>query len=133
MSTTSLGTKDPWDKMQALAALFASLLVPLAVAFVGNSYATAMKDAENKLKYVELAISILRADPSKESQALREWAVEVLSSQSVVPLSDAAKRQLRSTPLSFKFLKAPMTPEQWEELLGKAVSKPLGPASAQTR
>lgn len=117
----AVNPKDPWDKMQALAALFASLLVPLAVAFVGNTYATAMKDAENKLRYVELAIGILRADPSKENQALRGWAVEVLSSQSVVPISEDVRNQLKTSPLSY--LKGPMS-QEWAELLGRAASAP---------
>ncbi len=124
--------KDTWDKMQALSALFASLLVPLAVAFVGNTYATAMKDAENKLRYVELAISILRADPSKESQALRGWAVEVLSSQSVVPISEDVKLQLRISPLSFKYLKSPMT-QEWADFLGRAGLAPGHAASAPSK
>lgn len=96
--------KDSWDKMQAAAALIASVFVPLAVAFVGSSYSNAMKDAENRLRYVELAIGILRAEPNRDTLALRGWAVEVLSSQSSVPLSDEAKSQLKASALASKFL-----------------------------
>lgn len=100
---TTAQPKDAWDKMQSLAALIASIFVPLAVAFVGNSYANAMKEAENKLRYVELAINILRADPTRENNALRGWAVEILSSQSAVPISEDVKRQLKLSPLSSKY------------------------------
>jgi hypothetical protein len=113
------GPKDIWDKMHASATLIASVFVPLAVAFVGSSYTNAMKEAENKLRYVELAIGVLRAEPSRETDALRGWAVEVLSSQSVVPLSDGAKAQLKASPLTFKFLspyspRADLSPEAAE-------------------
>lgn len=104
---TSNQPKDRWDKMQAAAALIASVFVPLAVAFVGSSYSNAMKDAENKLRYVELAIGILRAEPNRDTLALRGWAVEVLSSQSSVPLSDEVKRQLKASALASKFLNFP--------------------------
>lgn len=57
--------KDVWDKIQSLAPLVASILVPLAVAFVGSSYASAMKNSENQIKYVELAVSILRSEPTQ--------------------------------------------------------------------
>jgi hypothetical protein len=84
------GPKDIWDKMHASATLIASVFVPLAVAFVGSSYTNAMKEAENKLRYVELAIGVLRAEPSRETDALRGWAVEVLSSQFLSPYSPRA-------------------------------------------
>ena len=87
--------KDIWDKIQVVAALTASLLVPLAVAFVGSMYANAMKDAENRIKYVELAASILRTDPTAENAPLRLWAIEVLDRHSTVPLTQDAKVQLQ--------------------------------------
>lgn len=87
--------KDPWDKLQVIAIVLASLFVPLAVAFVGHTYTSAMKESENRLKYVELAVSILRAEPAPENAALRDWAVEVINNQSVVPLSAQAQAQLK--------------------------------------
>lgn len=80
-------TKDIWDKMQASAALIASIFVPLAVAIVGNSYSHATKEAENRLRYVEISIGILQSEPNRETAALREWAVQVLDSQATVRLS----------------------------------------------
>jgi len=129
---TSTQPKDKWDKMQAAAALIASVFVPLAVAFVGSSYSNAMKEAENKLRYVELAIGILRAEPNRETLALRGWAVEVLSSQSSVPLSDEVKTQLKISALTskfnFMFLKSPTPPEatEWFE---RPASAPKAAAS----
>ena len=124
--------KDKGDKMQAAAALIASVFVPLAVAFVGSSYSNAMKEAENRLRYVELAIGILRAEPNRDTLALRSWAVEVLSSQSSVPLSDEVKKQLKLSALTskfnFLFLKAPIPPEaaEWFE---RPASAPKAAAS----
>jgi len=128
--------KDKWDKMQAAAALIASVFVPLVVAIVGSSYSNAMKEAENRLRYVELAIGILRAEPNRDTLALRGWAVQVLSSQSSVPLPEEVKMQLRASALSTKFLlpyvKAPLSAD-WAEFLERAASasKPAVPASSK--
>ena len=51
--------------------LAASVLVPLAVLVVGNGYSKSIKDSENRIKYVELAVSILRAEPREDNSSLR--------------------------------------------------------------
>lgn len=88
--------KDGWDKLTAVAPLLASLLVPLAVAFVGNVYSKSMKDTENSLKYVELAVSILRTEPQADNAPLRTWAVDVLNDQATVKLSPEAIAALKN-------------------------------------
>jgi hypothetical protein len=81
-------TIKPW------AVILASVAVPLVVAYFGNSMAAANKESENKVKYVELAVSLLKTDPKPEARALREWAVELLNAHAPVKLSEAAKAQL---------------------------------------
>lgn len=92
--------KDNWDKLRAAAPFAASVLVPLVVLFVGNNFTKSMKEAENRLKYVELAVSILRSEPKEENASLRSWAVDVLQQQAIVPLSAEAQTQLKSQKLS---------------------------------
>lgn len=79
----------------AYAALISSVAVPLVVAGIGAWYNINIKDSENRVRYVELAISQLRTPPTPETSALREWAVELLDSQAPVKLSPAAKLQLK--------------------------------------
>lgn len=87
--------KDIWDKLVPLSAFIGSVAVPLAIAFVGNNYSASIKESENRVKYVELAISQLRSPPKPETEALRDWAIELLNAQSPVKLSVAAQQQLR--------------------------------------
>lgn len=88
--------KPDWTaKVVAISSIF----VPLVIAGIGAWYNISMKDSENRVRYVELAIEQLRAVPTPETIALREWAVELLDSQAPVKLSDAAKHQLMSNPL----------------------------------
>ena len=71
-------SKDTWDKMSAMSALLASVLVPLVLALVGNAYTYALKQSENRVKYTELAISILKDKPTAETQDVRSWAIDVI-------------------------------------------------------
>ena len=91
--------KDIWGISQSVVLMLSSIAVPLVIAGIGASYNTSMKDSENRVRYVELAIAQLRSPPTPETAALREWAVEVLDSQSPIKLSSAAKTQLKSGPL----------------------------------
>lgn len=86
--------KDGWDKVGVLSGLIASILIPLVVAIVGNSYSTAIKESENRIKYIELAISILKDKPSPETHQIRSWAVQVVDRYSDVPLPAQAREQL---------------------------------------
>lgn len=88
--------KDAWDKVAAASALIASLLVPIAAIVVGNNYAQSLKDSENNIKYLEIAISVLRSEPKDEAEELRNWAVDVLAKHSPVPLSPIAQTGLKT-------------------------------------
>ena len=87
---------DQWTIVRSVGAI----MLPLVVAAVGGAYALAAKQSENQVRYVELAITQLRSAPTSESAALRDWAIELLDSQSPVKLSAAARAQLKSAPLA---------------------------------
>ena len=95
-------SKDIWDVLRSLAPFISSVAVPLVIVWVGSTYNASIKDSENRVRYVELAIAQLRTTPTPETAALREWALELLDSQSPVKLSPAAKLQLKlyALPLS---------------------------------
>jgi len=86
--------KDLWDKLTALSALFASVQVPIVIAVVGHSYTNALKEAENRVEYTELAISILKNNPEQNTNYVRAWAVDVINQYSGVPMDAKARQQL---------------------------------------
>jgi hypothetical protein len=92
--------KDIWDKMSAASALVASLLVPVVLAIVGNWYTSAIKQSEVRLKYTELAMTILKDKPSPDTEAVRRWAIEVIDQYSGVPMSAQAQKELVAGNLS---------------------------------
>lgn len=86
-------------KAKAWGVLFATIAVPLLVAILGSMFANAAKEREIGVRYVELAIGILTAEPKGDSIALRIWATDVLSHYSEVALSAQAKKVLEQQRL----------------------------------
>jgi len=83
-----------WEKSKIIGGLLATVLIPLAVAFIGQAYAQAIKDREIRAKYVEIAIDILRTPPSDDRYDVRAWAADVIVSYSGVKLTDEQKETL---------------------------------------
>jgi hypothetical protein len=94
--TGDVGTSlsPSWQKAQAVSVIAASVAVPVIVAFAGNAFTQSQKNQELGVRYVELAVGILRAEPSKGNKALRSWAITVVDHFSPVHLPDEAKSEL---------------------------------------
>lgn len=99
-----------WQKAQVIAVVMASIAVPVILAVIGNAYTNAQKEAERvhlrerqeaelSVRYVELAVEILRAPPRKQAAQMRTWAVQVLDRFSPVSLPSPAKESLATTQL----------------------------------
>lgn len=91
--------KDSWDKIQVIGVSLLSVLIPLAVAFVGNEYAAAIKGSENKVKYTEIAVKILNGTPTDGNKSIRDWAIAILNLYSGVPVNDDTRKELLESPL----------------------------------
>lgn len=98
--------KDTWDKLSIFSGFLASVLVPIAVAAVGNWYTTAIKERETEIsardqqlrrdaferEWVQLGLEILR-DPDTQTN-VRKWGVQIVSSYAKVPMQDEVKEEL---------------------------------------
>jgi hypothetical protein len=83
----------------ALVAVFSALIG--AGATLGVAYLTfASKDQELKVHLVEIAISILRADPKEDVTPARGWALDVIAKNSDVAFSKEDRDALLHKPLS---------------------------------
>lgn len=61
-----------------------------------------IKEKEIKLKYIEIAVSILQDDPNNDTRRLRLWAIEVVQKFSVVPFSEDVVKELEQSALPYK-------------------------------
>ena len=89
---------DGWQKLEVASKIVAAVMIPLAVAYLGNQVATANKQRESETKFVELAIAILTREPganqSADSKNLRRWAVAVIDRFSGVPMPNETAEAL---------------------------------------
>ena len=84
-----------YERWRTFATVFGAVLVPVVVAVVGQSYTAAIKEQESRARFVELAIEILREDPSQgEEDPLRQWAADVVNANSGTQLSPLARTVL---------------------------------------
>jgi hypothetical protein len=83
---------DWWARGLAVLAL----AVPFVSALATSCSTERVKESDNRVRYVELAIGVLRTSPTPDTSAVREWAIDILNEHSTVKLSSAAKVQLKT-------------------------------------
>ena len=87
------------------------------VTIVGAGLEFQSKDRELDIKLLEIALGILREKPENDQiSGAREWAVDVLSKYSDVPVSDVAKSQLVKAPLTIGHYWAPKIDAAWNSM-----------------
>jgi hypothetical protein len=98
MAETSDGPR-PWNT--ALAALGGVVVgaLGLATAVATGWFTYAGKDQELRVHLVEIAVSILRADPKEDVGAAREWAIDIMERNSGVNFSGEDRAALLHKPL----------------------------------
>jgi len=106
-----------WEKIKVLSVVIASLTVPVVVTVVGNSYSKEQKDKEIGVRYVELAVEILRAAPSPDNKALRTWAISVVDHYSVLPLPKEAQAELQFEQLKIQMQNLSKFQQEQSEIL----------------
>jgi len=87
------------DVVAALSKIIASVAIPILLVVYGNSINSTIKEKEIGLKYVEVAVGILKSKPSAETTALRKWAISIIQKHSTIPLNSEAIKELESAPL----------------------------------
>ena len=103
--------KDVWDKASSLSGLIASVLIPVALAFVGHWSTEAMKNKEISAKYTELAIDVLKKPSTTQDRPLRAWATDILNVHSGVQLTSETREFLIDNQLVVSFVDNDWTPE----------------------
>jgi hypothetical protein len=75
----------------------------IVVAGLTGSFSYASKDEELRVHLVEIAIGILRADPTKEDVApARGWAIDIIERDSGVKFEAADRAALLHKPLGWR-------------------------------
>jgi hypothetical protein len=83
-----------WEKAKIVSVILATVVIPLAVALVGNWYSKALKEREIQVRYVEIALEILSKEPTEKNTYLRQWAIDVIDFYSDIKVPKEARDEL---------------------------------------
>lgn len=95
--TTPAGRLEFWKQLAQIASAVA---VPIVLAVIGYVVQDSLAEAGLKKDYVQMALTILREQPTKENVELRQWAISVLDRNSPVPIPKELKAQLATSSLA---------------------------------
>jgi len=88
-----------WKKAETIAKVASVVLVPMVLAFIGYLINNSIKGKELKLKYVELAVNILKEEPNEKTKNLREWAIKNINNYSQIKMSSEVRKELEKNVL----------------------------------
>lgn len=110
-----------FTRAEIIAALIGAAAT-LLITFSGSLLGYWGQSRAMEVKMVEIAVGILRAEPEANIRPAREWAVDVISEYSEVPMSKAAREALLShQALSFS---DPLSLDVLKQFKGKIVPLP---------
>lgn len=105
--------KDRWDKtklsvdiVKVVVEIILICVMSIAGYFINTTLKARelnLKNNELQLKYIEIAVGILQAEPDSRIDALREWAADIIDSNPEYPLTEAAKKQLLQNAMPSKW------------------------------
>jgi hypothetical protein len=85
---------DRLEFWKQIAQIASAVAVPVVLALVGYFVQSSLADAGLKKDYVQMALGVLKDQPTKENEELREWAIAVLDKNSPVSIPQKLKSQL---------------------------------------
>ena len=77
-----------------IASSFAAILIPILVVWLGNKLSSTFKEKEIRLKYIEMAIDVLKEKPEDKDLDIRQWAIDVISEYSEIEIPKTAQNRL---------------------------------------
>jgi len=105
-------SQETLSRWQSIASIAASIAIPMILAIFGYLVQNQIASEGLRKDYVQIAISILKENPSAQEKELRTWAVKVLDENSPIPFSSKAKSSLeKGFPLVLSHFIFPDAPE----------------------
>jgi len=75
--------------------ILAQVAIPVVIVVIGAQINHSVATMDVRLKYVELAVTMLTGEEDEVDQELRAWAVDVLQAYTPIPLSPETAQRLR--------------------------------------
>lgn len=95
---------DRLEFWKQIAQIGSAVAIPVILALIGYFVQSSLADAGLKKDYVQMALGVLKEQPTKENEQLREWAIAVLDKNSPVAIPTKLKSQLLESTVPFVLL-----------------------------
>lgn len=96
--------KDGYDKIESITKALAAIAIPVSLAWAGHTVQQQVAQDTLKKEYVQMAITILKEEPTSDQTDMREWAVKLLDDMAPVPMSDKTKARLLTKPIDLRII-----------------------------
>lgn len=103
------------ETLNIIIKIVSTILIPVMVVWFGNRVSRAIKEKEIRVKYIEIAIDILKEKPDEKEQEIRQWAINVINEFSELKLPETVQQTLVKDK--------PLTRERWFETQKKYYDK----------
>jgi hypothetical protein len=77
--------------------IFAVIVIVIALSSMGKNYTQTVKERETQSRIFDLAVNILKQEPTNSNKDLRRWAVETIDAYSTIRLNKLARQSLIET------------------------------------
>lgn len=84
------------EKIKIISTIISLLAIPIIIAVIGNEYTRAQKEKEINIRFIELAVDILKSESKYESENLKKWAIQIINKYSKLPISIEIENDLKS-------------------------------------
>lgn len=92
-------SQDRLERWQSIASITSSIAIPLILAVIGYLVQNQISSDGLQKDYVEIAINILKENPSTQEKELRIWAATIIEKYSPIPFNQKVKSSLEQGPL----------------------------------
>ncbi len=96
--------KNWLDILDVLTKLIATIIIPLVILFVGQSYTKAQVDSQVRSEYIKMGVGLLSTKPTDDNVALRLWAIEIINEYSTIKFTPEAIKELEDNRVLLSIL-----------------------------
>ncbi|ASO31075.1 hypothetical protein CG015_18115 [Vibrio anguillarum] len=90
--------KRDWiDVTETISKLIATIIIPVVIFFVGQSYTEAQVESQVRSEYIKMGVGLLAKEPNENNSEVRKWAIKLINHYSEVKFTPEAEKELEQS------------------------------------
>ncbi len=96
--------RDWIDVVETLSKLIATIIIPLVIFFVGQSYTKSQIESQVRSEYIKMGVGLLANEPNEKNAEVRKWAIKLINHYSEVKFTAEAQKELEQNSFLLAFV-----------------------------